>query len=369
MKATEIFNEDLKIKKIKKNEIDLADPSADEVKALNADSPAKKEKVLKKVEKDMKESYSAKEAHKGKDIGKPGKNFDKIAKSAGKEYGSKKAGERVAGAILAKLRNESLKEGLTMYFAGQINEDLKPSMGLPAYIDDFVHSNDSRFSGKSKEERINMAKGAFYGAQQNESVEPSGFKPGDKVCVTNPQATPQHEIVDSNDTHYTIKKPNGNQMSLPKERIHRVNAARLSPAVEEAAQPAESVLQAAKDFLYALDRGYLDCKDDSEFITALRTAVDNETSQGNAVEEAVENNDSEFSVSITIPLLVRCLEWARESAGEDLQLHKFVEAIENLYTDGTPLDSNDYEQIIAQVTANDPSINDDGPEAKPESGM
>ena len=49
-------------------------------------------------------SYSAKKAAAGKDIGKPGKNFEKIAKSAGKEYGSKEAGERVAGAVLNKLR-------------------------------------------------------------------------------------------------------------------------------------------------------------------------------------------------------------------------------------------------------------------------
>jgi hypothetical protein len=48
--------------------------------------------------------YSAKKARAGKDIGKPGKMFSKIAKSAGKEYGSKERGEKVAGAVLAKLR-------------------------------------------------------------------------------------------------------------------------------------------------------------------------------------------------------------------------------------------------------------------------
>jgi hypothetical protein len=51
-----------------------------------------------------KRSYSAKQAAKGKDIGKPGKQFAKIAASAGKRYGSAAAGKRVAGAILAKLR-------------------------------------------------------------------------------------------------------------------------------------------------------------------------------------------------------------------------------------------------------------------------
>ena len=49
--------------------------------------------------------YSAKKAAAGKDIGKPGKNFAKIAKTAGAKYGSKAAGERVAGAVLNKLRH------------------------------------------------------------------------------------------------------------------------------------------------------------------------------------------------------------------------------------------------------------------------
>jgi hypothetical protein len=53
--------------------------------------------------------YSAKAARAGKDIGKPGKNFAKIAKGAAERYGSKAAGERVAGAVLNKLR---AKEGV-----------------------------------------------------------------------------------------------------------------------------------------------------------------------------------------------------------------------------------------------------------------
>ena len=49
-------------------------------------------------------SYSTKAARAGKDIGKPGKQFAKIAKEAGERYGSKERGEKVAGAVLAKLR-------------------------------------------------------------------------------------------------------------------------------------------------------------------------------------------------------------------------------------------------------------------------
>ena len=50
-----------------------------------------------------KRSHSSKAARKGKDIGKRGKN-SKIEAKAGKKYGSKAAGKRVAGAILAKQR-------------------------------------------------------------------------------------------------------------------------------------------------------------------------------------------------------------------------------------------------------------------------
>ena len=49
-------------------------------------------------------SYSAKAARAGKDIGKPGKMFGKIAASAAKKYGSEERGKKVAGAVLAKLR-------------------------------------------------------------------------------------------------------------------------------------------------------------------------------------------------------------------------------------------------------------------------
>ena len=55
--------------------------------------------------------YSAKKARAGKDIGKPGKQFAKIAADAAERYGSKERGEKVAGAVLAKLRaKESIDE-------------------------------------------------------------------------------------------------------------------------------------------------------------------------------------------------------------------------------------------------------------------
>jgi len=47
-------------------------------------------------------STISKKAHAGKDIGKKGKGFEKVAKAAEKQYGSKEAGERVAAAAMWK---------------------------------------------------------------------------------------------------------------------------------------------------------------------------------------------------------------------------------------------------------------------------
>ncbi len=55
-------------------------------------------------------TLSAKAARAGKDIGKPGKQFAKIAASAAERYGSKERGEKVAGAILKKMRAKAHEE-------------------------------------------------------------------------------------------------------------------------------------------------------------------------------------------------------------------------------------------------------------------
>jgi hypothetical protein len=78
---------------------------------LGKDEMGGKKKVKEDVEElDEKAGYSAKSARAGKDIGKKGKTFSKIAASASKRYGSKAAGERVAGAVLAKLRKEDVDQ-------------------------------------------------------------------------------------------------------------------------------------------------------------------------------------------------------------------------------------------------------------------
>ena len=84
-------------------------------------------------------------AVKEKDEGKPGKNFAKIAKSAAKRYGSKEAGERVAGAVRAKLAKQ-----------GKLEEE---SVEEGAKVDRMVKhiAKSERKLGKSKDEAEDIA--------------------------------------------------------------------------------------------------------------------------------------------------------------------------------------------------------------------
>ena len=72
--------------------------------------------------------YSAKRARAGKDIGKPGKQFSKIAKSAAERYGSKERGQKVAGAVLAKLRAKTNEADMPPNdsLMSPISEEAKP---------------------------------------------------------------------------------------------------------------------------------------------------------------------------------------------------------------------------------------------------
>ena len=117
-------------------------------------------------------SQLAKKAHAGKDIGKPGKNFKKVADKAAKEYGSKKAGEKVAAAAMWKnIKHEELEIG------------------------DEVDLLDE------------------------------GYKIGDMVNVTNYKAKPQYKITGKTKTHYHLSRDDKPHGAFPKERIARVNKA------------------------------------------------------------------------------------------------------------------------------------------------
>jgi hypothetical protein len=99
-----VYTEAMKVKKAKMHEhAEITDEMIDQEVADLSDEEF--EETLQEA------SYSAKAARAGKDIGKPGKMFGKIAASAAKRYGSAEKGKKVAGAVLAKLRAKNMEEG------------------------------------------------------------------------------------------------------------------------------------------------------------------------------------------------------------------------------------------------------------------
>ena len=146
---------------------------------LDLDRDGNRTEPMKAAAKEVDEaSYSAKAARAGKDIGKPGKNFEKIAKSAGERYGSKAAGERVAGAVLAKMRaKESVAEGDVEEgndFTGARLAAIKA--GKPTFrVDGKVY----KVTGDTSDEKV-MEKTVWPGTKEYKSKFPDDMRTGEK---------------------------------------------------------------------------------------------------------------------------------------------------------------------------------------------
>lgn len=82
---------------------------------------------------------------------------------------AEKASKRHRGII--KATDKLTKEDLDDLTEEQLQEVLNKSDPAGKWISDFVHSDDPKFAGKSKKERMKMALGAYYAKQRNEEVE------------------------------------------------------------------------------------------------------------------------------------------------------------------------------------------------------
>jgi hypothetical protein len=69
--------------------------------------------------------------------------------------------------VFAK-ESQFLRDFKAMVGSSDIVEKLDPDSEAGVWIRDFIASKNPKFDGKSKKERIRMALGAWYGAQQNE---------------------------------------------------------------------------------------------------------------------------------------------------------------------------------------------------------
>ena len=127
----------------------------------------------------------------GKDEGKPGKNFAKIAKSAGKRYGSKEAGERVAGAVKAKLAKQGKLEEAKPDFLDLDKDGNKKEPMKKAAADKkkkkVDESMNHRISAARLEGKSHGLKGHAYHGKAYEDLEEmkayhEGYKEGLDEC-------------------------------------------------------------------------------------------------------------------------------------------------------------------------------------------
>ena len=109
-------------------------------------------------------------------------------------------------------------------------EVLKASDPTGKWISDFVHSDNPKFAGKSKKERIQMALGASYASKRNEEVDlEEAIKLGSKVKMHSPGkdyheqeghvGEIRHGLYKGAPKKYTIDYGNGKSVQLGKSNI------------------------------------------------------------------------------------------------------------------------------------------------------
>ena len=110
--------------------------------------------------------YSAKAARAGKDIGKPGKNFAKIAKSSG---GGEK-GQRIAGAVLNKLRHPKESEGQVKEtgMGGTVAGGIAPAAGQKTFAEASSGSHEAAWKAAGKAVHAIMKKRGYTGSKTEE---------------------------------------------------------------------------------------------------------------------------------------------------------------------------------------------------------
>jgi hypothetical protein len=118
-----------------------------------------------------------------RDEGKPGKNFEKIAKDAGERYGSKAAGERVAGAVRNKLKAQGKLEEEGMSRAAKGYEKYgKQGMEALAKAGREGKSLDPVRKKYDKYDNTEVDEGA-YQAGPDKSQIPAVNRPGNRMTL------------------------------------------------------------------------------------------------------------------------------------------------------------------------------------------
>ena len=178
--------------------------------------------------------YSAKKARAGKDIGKPGKQFSKIAKSAAERYGSKERGEKVAGAVLAKLR-----KGVNEVEQPTMDNQTAMGAGLGAGRSQTTLESRAKADDKAEKAGKKVTKDLEYDMGHKGKDDAKAEKAGKKVTkdieydekkkkAVKEAAKPDYIDLDKDgNKKETMKKAASDKKKKVNESMHKHSAARL----------------------------------------------------------------------------------------------------------------------------------------------
>ena len=84
-----------------------------------------------------------------------------------------------------------------------------------------------------------------------------------------------------------------------------------------------------------------------------KMAMDHDDELARQSDESGESDESDINpedvLKMDVPLFIRLLEWSKEDAKTDMQLHKMTENVIKLSTHGRRLTMDDYERCIANT--------------------
>ena len=120
-----------------------------------------------------------------RDEGKPGKNFAKIAKDAGERYGSKEAGERVAGAVRNKLKAQGKleEEGMSRAAKGyeKYGKEGMEALAKAGREGKALDPVRNKYNKYDESQGMTDEGNAFSGAVAKAKAD--GIQPGEKIRV------------------------------------------------------------------------------------------------------------------------------------------------------------------------------------------
>jgi hypothetical protein len=247
-----------------------------------------KESIKDQIKQAVMEVLQEERFKKGTDIGKKNKKgvgFKAVEKAAEKEYGSKEAGKKVAGAILKKVMKEgetSMDDILLAFQAAlDIQDDAEQDKALQAVYNELEN--------KVKTKAGNLYQKVRTGFAKSQGIDPS---------------------------------------ELSEARVNSNTEDRIS------------YLKDALQHVWNMGKG----NNMIDFNSMAKSTVSDLFDD--TLNEAEEETDAVDTITMDVPLFIRMLEYAREDASADVDLHDVAENAVSLNKDQEVLSMDDYDALL-----------------------